>query len=217
LCLDEDYQKTIYASHVRREGTFKGDAVAPTVVRLVKRYIRNDVLDIGAGSGSMIRALRSKGYRAKGVDLYSTSDDIVQGSITAIPFASGSFATAFCCDVIEHLTDGQIREGLDDTARILKPGGHLVITTPFDEDLRRNTVACPKCGHEFHRYGHHQSFNEKRITDILADHGFETVSLKTYALGAMAKVPLGRYLHFLIKRVQFDFIGKTMVVVARRC
>ncbi len=212
---DEDYQKTIYDSHVRREGAFKGDAIAPTVVRIVQRYVRDDVLDIGAGSGSMLRALRARGFHPTGLDLYATSDDIVQGSITAMPFEDDRFATAFLCDVIEHLTDEQIREGLDDTARVLKSGGHLVVTTPFDEDMRRNTVTCPKCGHEFHRYGHHQWFDEKRIRDMLGEHGFETVFLKTYALGAMAKIPLGRYVHFLVKRVRFDFIGKTMVVVAR--
>jgi hypothetical protein len=118
--------------------------------------------------------------------------------------------------MIEHLTDEQIDKGLDETARILEKSGHLIITTPYNEDLKINSVSCPKCRYEFHRYGHFQSFDEKRITDLLVKHGFKISFLRIYALGAMVKIPFGRYVHFLFKRLQFEFVEKTIVVVAQR-
>lgn len=195
---------------------FKGDEVATVLLRIVKHYIAGDILDIGAGSGALIKLLKSKGFVAKGVDLYSTSDDISQGTITDMPFADESFNTAFCCDVIEHLVDEQIDKGLKETARVLKKGWHLIVTTPYNEDLKLNSIVCPKCGHQFHRYGHLQSFDERRITDLLNKYGFKICFLKIYALGAMVKIPFGRYIHFLFKRLQFEFVEKTIVVVAQR-
>jgi ubiquinone/menaquinone biosynthesis C-methylase UbiE len=213
---DEDYQKSIFSQHVKKHGVFKGDEIAAVLPRIVKRYIIDDILDIGAGSGALIRFLKSKGFRAKGVDLYSTSDDIQQASITNLPFADESFNTVFCCDVIEHLANEQIDKGLGETARVLKKTGHLIITTPYNEDLELNSVVCPECGHEFHRFGHLQSFDEKKIAELLRNYGFKISFLKIYAMGAMAKIPMGRYIHFALKRLQFEFVGKTIVVVAQR-
>ncbi len=213
---DEDYQKGIFTTHVKKHGAFKGDEVSKILLRIVKHYITDNILDIGAGSGALIKLLKSKGFKVKGVDLYSTSDDISQGTITNLPFTDESFNTAFCCDVIEHLTNEQIDKGLRETARVLKKGGHLIITTPYNEELKQNSMVCPECGHEFHRYGHLQSFDEKKITELLNSHSFQVSFLKIYALGAMVKIPLGSYIHFVLKRLQFEFVGKTMVVAAQR-
>jgi SAM-dependent methyltransferase len=212
----EDYQKAIFTGHVERQGVFKGDQTASTVVWIVRPYVTGEALDIGAGSGALIRALAARGFRARGVDLYSTSPDIAQGSITALPFEEGSFDTVFCCDVIEHLADNQIEQGLKEVARVLRPKGHFIVTTPFDEDLRDNTVTCPECGHAFHRYGHLQSFSLDSLGQRLTRHGLSVQSMKVYALGAMAKLPLGRYFSFALRRLRYEFVGKSIVAVARK-
>jgi SAM-dependent methyltransferase len=212
----EDYQKTIFTGHVERRGVFKGDQTAGIVVRIVRPYVTGDVLDIGAGSGALIRVLTGRGFQARGVDLYSTSTDIVQGSITQLPFAHNSFNTAFCCDVIEHLSDGQIEQGLKEVVRVLRPNGHFIVTTPFDEVLKDNTVTCPQCGHSFHRYGHLQSFTLQTLSQRLSQAGLSVRFMKVYPLGAMAKLPLGRYFSFVLRRLRYEFIGKSIVAVAQR-
>lgn len=210
---NKDCQRNIFSSHVEKHGMFKGDIVSAVVFRIVKRYIADDILDIGAGSGAMIRLLKDNGYKAKGVDLYSTMNDIQQGDITNLPFSDKSFSTAFCCDVIEHLTDEQIDKGLDETARVLKKSGHLIITTPYNEDLKINGVNCPKCGHEFHRYGHLQSFDKDKLRRLFTTYGFENRSMGVYVLGGMAKLPFGRYSNFILKKLDFEFLQKTIVGV----
>jgi ubiquinone/menaquinone biosynthesis C-methylase UbiE len=213
---DEDYQRTIFSAHAKKHGVFQGDEVSTILMRIVKPYIVDDILDIGAGSGALIRSLKNRGLCAKGVDLYSASDDVKLGAITDLPFLDECFNTAFCCDVIEHLADEQIDMGLKETARVLKKTGHLIITTPYNEDLKLNSCVCPKCGHQFHRYGHLQSFDKKRIADLLSKYGFKICFLKIYALGAMVKIPFGKYIHFVFKKLQFEFVEKTIVVVAQK-
>jgi len=215
-CRDRKTTRRRSSGHVERQGVFKGDQTASIVVRIVRPYVKSDVLDIGAGSGALIRALAARGFAARGVDLYSTSRDIVQGSITALPFEDGRFDTAFCCDVIEHLADDQIDQGLKEVVRVLKPGGHFIVTTPFDEDLRDNTVTCPQCGHAFHRYGHLQSFSLQSLGQRLERGGLSVRFMKVYALGAMAKLPLGRYFSFALRRLRFEFVGKSIVAVAQK-
>lgn len=210
---NEEYQQGIFSPIAH---DYKGEHTASHVCRIVKRFLSSPILDIGAGSGALMRHLKSLGHTVRGVDLCPMSENIEKGSITDLPLDDVAFQTAFLCDVIEHLTDEQISQGLKETYRVLASGGHFTITTPFDEDLERNIVACPECSHRFHRYGHHQTFDRQRIRTLLEENGFKVVFLKVYALGAMGKLPLGRYLHSFIKRFDFEFIGKSLVVVARR-
>ncbi len=67
---DEDYQKKVFSEHMRKKGVFKGDEVSAILLRIVKSYIAGDILDIGAGSGALVRFLKGRGHQAKGVDLY---------------------------------------------------------------------------------------------------------------------------------------------------
>lgn len=100
--------------------------------------------------------------------------------------------------------------------RVLKPEGRLIVTVPYAEVLEENKYICPKCGHKFHKVGHLQSFDEIRIKNILEMAGFETISIKVYAFGAMAKLPFGRYFNWLFKRFDYQSIGKTMMVVVQK-
>jgi len=213
---NEDYQRAIFSSHLARKGAFKGDVVARLLLSLVARYVSDPCLDVGAGSGRLLAELKARGWAAIGLDLCPSSDQIVCGTITSLPFYSECFRTVFCCDVLEHLADQQLEPAVREIERVLMPGGHLIITTPFEEDLRMNMVRCPKCGHQFHRYGHLQSFSIPRVASLLKAYGLEPVWVKVYALGAMAKLPLGSYFNWFFKRLAFESIGKSIVIVAAK-
>lgn len=49
--------------------------------------------------------------------------------ITSIPEADGSFDAILCTEVLEHLPNPQL--ALKEFARLLRPGGRLLITAPF--------------------------------------------------------------------------------------
>ena len=81
------------------------------------------------------------------------------GHIQEMPFASESFDVVFCSEVIEHLADDELKPGLAEIQRILKQGGFLLGTVPFEENLKNGCVVCPACGNVFHGLGHQRSFD----------------------------------------------------------
>jgi SAM-dependent methyltransferase len=72
------------------------------------------------GSGDS-RGLQTGTWDASGVDIVS--------DITAIPRASSSFDVVLCTEVLEHVPDPL--KALDEFARLLRPGGKLIMTAPF--------------------------------------------------------------------------------------
>ena len=153
---NESYQEKMVEFNF--SGTYQGDVVSSLIIKLVQKYIKSPVLDIGAGSGALINKLKNKNYDAAGLDLFPRGNGIKIGSITNLEFNDNEFNTIFCTEVIEHLTDEQIDKGLNEIKKVLKKDGYFIITTPYNENLEKNTYTCPKCGHRFHNVGHLQSF-----------------------------------------------------------
>jgi glycosyltransferase involved in cell wall biosynthesis/SAM-dependent methyltransferase len=62
------------------------------------------------------------------IDLFDAEKD-------CFPYPDGHFATVLCCELIEHLPSDPMHL-MSEVNRILKPGGHLVLTTPNIASLR---------------------------------------------------------------------------------
>lgn len=60
---------------------------------------------------------------------WDTSHIDVVSDITAIPLPDGSFDAILCSEVLEHVPEPT--HALDEFARLLRPGGRLVMTVPF--------------------------------------------------------------------------------------
>ncbi|MFW9803455.1 MAG: class I SAM-dependent methyltransferase [Candidatus Thorarchaeota archaeon] len=104
------------------------------------------VLDLGCGRGEMTAVLAEKGAYVIGLD-YSESalelakktcktfkQALIQASLlranaTEIPIADGALTAVFLLDVIEHLTDWELRTVLKSVYDSLMPGGRVVIHT----------------------------------------------------------------------------------------
>ncbi len=70
-------------------------------------------------------------YKGHGVSqefIRKTGLEIVQCGIESIDLPSNTFDRIFCLSVIEHIQPEIARRGIQEIARILKPGGRLVIT-----------------------------------------------------------------------------------------
>jgi len=79
--------------------------------------------------------------------------------------------------VLEHLDDDELRAGLAEMRRVLRPGGHLVGTVPARERLDTNTVVCPHCESKFHRWGHQRSFTPESLGACL-DQDFDRCEMQ---------------------------------------
>jgi 2-polyprenyl-6-hydroxyphenyl methylase/3-demethylubiquinone-9 3-methyltransferase len=109
-----------------------------------------DVVELGAAPGDQIADLARSGYRATAVDIGVASDqwgdgedgrmvhlfdeagvDHVAWNLEEAPYplADDSFDVVVMTEVYEHLRDYPIRS-LQETRRVLRPGGRLYFTTP---------------------------------------------------------------------------------------
>ncbi len=84
-------------------------------------YVSQDFcLYAGQGAGNT-DGLQNETWDTSGIDLMS--------DITAIPAPDGSFDAVLCSEVLEHVPDPVL--ALDEFARLLSPGGRLILTAPF--------------------------------------------------------------------------------------
>lgn len=94
------------------------------------------VLDAGCGIGMYMQAFIRRGAHAFGVEIEleraararGAGLSVVAGSVEKLPFADDSFDCVFSHEVVEHVADD--RAAILEAARILRPGGRLVLFAP---------------------------------------------------------------------------------------
>lgn len=109
-----------------------------SVIRQLALAADAAVLDVGSGTGTNLRLLRSLGCsNVAAVDAHEAAihhcaakgfGPVTPGDLHALPFADGRFALVLATDVLEHVDDD--RRALSEVARVLAPGGRVVITVP---------------------------------------------------------------------------------------
>ncbi len=92
---------------------------------------------------------------------------LVAGRLEDIPFSTGSFDTVVVSEVLEHLSPEVMQRALEEIRRVLIPGGQIIGTVPCEENLSDGMAVCPHCGEIFHKVGHLQSFDAKKMTSEL--------------------------------------------------
>ena len=97
-----------------------------------------EMLEIGTGTGGMLRTLLERGHRAQGVEINpeliaesrrwfgDLPIQLISG--TTLPFADSSFDVVMSFDVFEHIPDSDAH--LRDVHRVLRTGGLYLIHTP---------------------------------------------------------------------------------------
>jgi len=134
------------------------------------------ILDYGAGKGFLIDHLIAKkfsnsdvgefskeGLNALNTKFNNSSVKCFDLSETPSGIVDESYDLVFLIEVVEHLDDHYLNKTVEECYRILKPGGSIIVTTPFNEDLEANNVCCPDCGAIFHRVQHVRSWTFKSI------------------------------------------------------
>jgi 2-polyprenyl-3-methyl-5-hydroxy-6-metoxy-1,4-benzoquinol methylase len=134
------------------------------------------VLNVGIGDGNFERQSLKRGWLISTLDpdeqavqsICKAGVDAKAGSITAIPWANEQFDFVVVSEVLEHLTPEQRSKAIQEIHRTLKPGGRLIGTVPFQENLNLAITVCPQCNHVFHRWGHTTSFDLETMRKELA-------------------------------------------------
>jgi SAM-dependent methyltransferase len=131
-------------SHLLTFNTIRYRVEFPRILEAFKQIGKqNRVFDGGAGGGQMLRQVYESGYCHSGVGLefdpnlyqilVSNFADISaltcqRGSLTEVPHPDESFDCAMTTQVLEHIVDHE--KAASELARIVKKGGHLIVSVP---------------------------------------------------------------------------------------
>jgi SAM-dependent methyltransferase len=94
------------------------------------------VADLGCGPGQIGAFLHDQGCPVVGLDLSPAllahaatrhGMAVVTGDLRRLPLGGGTLAGAVCFYALIHLPRDQVRAALAEAARVLAPGGHLVL------------------------------------------------------------------------------------------
>ena len=203
-----------------------------------RRWVRPGArtLEAGCGLGHFTVAIDATGYRAEGLDWSAATIGRLRqqfswipwhvGDVRRLQFAEGTFDAIYSPGVCEHFIEGPA-EVIDETRRVLKPGGIAVISTPcFNEWLQRRAgrlLAFPASIDEsaFYEY----AFTVDGMAGMLARLGFAVIQTRPYAaLDTLMRYGGWRVPPAFVKPVAFSMDclplvrnwGSTCIWVARR-
>jgi 2-polyprenyl-3-methyl-5-hydroxy-6-metoxy-1,4-benzoquinol methylase len=168
------------------------------------------VVDIGCGNGALCRELASRGYEVVGCEPSADGVRVAKSSAPELifhqlgvdddPSAVGneSFDVAIATEVIEHLVRPRKLPGF--AKQVLRPGGYLIISTPYHGYLKNLVLALTDKWDAhlspFWDGGHIKFWSRKTLSQLLTDAGFRVVRF----IGA------GR----------LPFLWKSMILVAQK-
>lgn len=205
-------RKSIKKFHEAYSGYYSGDTLSDVVIRLSGKYMTGCILDIGAGSGALIDKIPS----AIGMDLVSKHKRMIKADVSHIPFKDDSFNIIFATEIIEHLDNETLEEGIREIHRVLKIDGKIIITVPNNENLKSNMVQCPHCGETFHRWGHMQVFDENRVRNLLEIKGFVVVKIEAIPFGFMVSHKILKYFLPLLRVIRHIEAPNIFVIAAKK-
>lgn len=103
-------------------------------------YSSKDILEVGCGSGALMRLLKNIKYNVQGIDISPAAAKLSGAKLapaTKIPFKRESFDCVISLSMIEHLYSSEAKQFLREAFRVLRPGGIIFLSTAnFSSPLR---------------------------------------------------------------------------------
>jgi ubiquinone/menaquinone biosynthesis C-methylase UbiE len=138
----------------------------------------DSIADIGCGSGLFLNHIEGNlGISSlMGVDFSQAAMKTLRtnkkiGDISQIPLEDNSYDLVSVLEVLEHLGEEVYDEAKKELARVSKK--YILVSVPFSEDLRLETVKCPNCRSKFNKSHHKRTFEEDSIKNLFEGQGYE--------------------------------------------
>ena len=150
------------------------------IERLSPRRELRTIVDIGAGTGALVRELHAAfgGTRVRGIEHAEVARELARaqlgvpledGSVLALPVQTSESDITIALDVLEHVTPDTVAFG--ELVRITRPGGLILINVPAFMALWSSWDVA---------LGHHRRYTRKSFLALLRQHeaDVEIISLK---------------------------------------
>jgi len=170
-----------------------GEKLTEVFVALVQQLdgVRS-ICDLGCGNGHIAGRLGLHGYQVTGIDASRSGIRIAQRAYPEVKFvealinrelsAFGNFDLVISSDVIEHLYCPS--DLVEASFSLLKPGGHLLLGTPYHGYLKNLALAVTgRMDSHFsalHDGGHIKFFSVKTLSQLMIAHSFQDLSFTFY-------------------------------------
>lgn len=151
------------------------------------------ILDAGCGAGRMLPVLAGLGCSPTGVDLSSQMIRRANldhpdfpasvGNLTSLAFPEDSFDGVFSWYSTIHGTDDDLERMVSEMARVLRPGGHVLLAFQVGKGRRRVGEGYAKRGLDVVMHRHHRT--REQVISVLGRHGLKVVAeLERGAMGS---------------------------------
>jgi len=161
------------------------------------------LLDVGCGSAWFAKYFVHRKKKVVSLDVSFTNafkaiakvsapnHAAVVADVYQLPFGENTFDCIVASEIIEHLHDPELF--VKKMVYILKPGGKLIVTTPYNERLEYSL--CIHCNRPTPRHAHLHSFNKKKIEEIFKAVPNHKFKIKIFNNGLLMKFRI----HILLK------------------
>ena len=170
-----------------------GEKLTDVFVALVEKLdgVRT-ICDLGCGNGHIAGRLGLHGYQVTGIDASRSGIQIAQKTYPEVKFVEAlinrdlnglqTFDLVISSDVIEHLY--RPSDLLEAAGSLLKPGGHVLVGTPYHGYLKNVALAVTgRMDSHFsalHDGGHIKFFSVNTLSQLMTAHSFEDLSFTFY-------------------------------------
>jgi len=197
------------------------------------------LLDVGCGGGHFVHAARDAGWRAIGTDLshsacraatVAAGAPVAQAQAGALPFRDGALDAVTLVNVLDHTASA--RGTLDEVARVLRPGGLLVVRVPNGPMHASAARALARLGPLARLRGldafpilHVFAFGRRALVRLLTRAGFDVLEVINSGLAGAPDGRAGQALGVAVERLAAVvaaasrgrwLLGPSLEVYARR-
>jgi len=162
--------------------------LAPVVVQVLRDLGARRVVDVGAGNGVLCGDLAAAGFEVTGVEPDEQGVEVARARLPQITFhhagvhddpapvlaTGGPFDVAVSTEVIEHLYAPHLLPRF--AQPLVRPGGHLVITTPYHGYWKNLALSVLDKWDHHHTAlwhgGHIKFFSRRTLSQLLEENGW---------------------------------------------
>jgi len=162
-------------------------------------------------------------------ELFTCDVDLFDAERDRFPYDDAYFSTVLCCELIEHLTADPMHL-MAEVNRILKTGGHFVLTTPNLASLRAISAILagyhpglfpayirPRADGQAPEARHNREYTPREVARLMVDSGFEVTLLDTGPFREEPR-PEHEWVKHLLARYEFsaELRGDGIYAVGRK-